>query len=107
MSRSYERKFDQGKLRYDLLPWDSVEQVVDILTYGAEKYDAESWQLVDDANNRYFAALLRHLIAWKQGEITDEESGRLHLAHVATNALFLLWFNLQEETNGSSTSTST
>jgi hypothetical protein len=94
--RSFERKFDNGKLQWDLLPWDSVEQIVDILTYGAEKYSAESWKLVDDASNRYFAALLRHLIAYKQGEDVDQESGKLHLAHVATNALFLLWFNMQE-----------
>jgi hypothetical protein len=96
MSRSYDHKFDQGKLRYDLLPWDCVEQVVDILTYGAKKYEAEDWKIVDDASNRYFSALLRHLIAYKQGEDTDQESGKLHLAHVATNALFLLWFNMQK-----------
>ena len=92
--RDYSRKFDNGKLRWELLPWDSVEKVVDILTYGAEKYEEESWKKVDDAENRYFAALLRHLIAYKQGRDIDSESGKLHLAHAATNALFLLWFNL-------------
>jgi hypothetical protein len=97
MSRSYDHKFDQGKLRYDLLPWDCVEQVVDILTYGAEKYAAEDWKIVDDAKNRYFSALLRHLVAYKQGEDLDQESGKLHLAHMATNALFLLWFNMQKK----------
>jgi len=102
MSRSYERKFDNGKLRWDLLPWDSVEQIVDILTYGEKKYDADSWKLVDDAENRYFSALLRHLIAYKQGEDIDQESSKLHLAHVATNALFLLWFNMQRDMSNQS-----
>ena len=95
--RSFERKFDNGKLRWDLLPWNSVEQIVDVLTYGEDKYSEDSWKQVDDAENRYFAALMRHLIAYKQGEDVDQESGRLHLAHVATNALFLLWFNKQEK----------
>jgi len=94
MSRSYERKFDYGKTRWDLIPWDCVEQVAEILTFGADKYDANSWQKVDDAESRYFSALLRHLIAYQQGEDLDQESGKLHLSHVATNALFLLWFNL-------------
>ena len=93
MSRNFERKFDSGKLRWDLLPWDSVEDVVDVLTYGEAKYSADSRQKVDDGQNRYFSALLRHLIAYKQGEDLDPESKKLHLAHVATNALFLLWFN--------------
>jgi hypothetical protein len=97
MSRSYEHKFDQGKTRWDLLPWECVEQVAEILTYGADKYAAEDWKVVDDAESRYFSALLRHLIAYKQGEDLDNESGKLHLAHMATNALFLLWFNMQKK----------
>ena len=32
------RKYDQGKLRYDLMPAKVLEQVVDVLTYGANKY---------------------------------------------------------------------
>ena len=31
-------KFDGGKLRYDLIPHDALEQFVRVLTYGAEKY---------------------------------------------------------------------
>ena len=41
------RKFDGGKMRWDLLPYDAVEKIVDILTYGAEKYDPNNWQPSD------------------------------------------------------------
>lgn len=39
-------KFDNGKLRYDLLPFASIDEVVKVLTFGAEKYVDNNWQLV-------------------------------------------------------------
>ena len=83
------RKFDSGKLRWDLLPFDVIEDVVDILTYGAEKYEPNNWQKV--AKERYIAALMRHLVAHLKGEILDQESGRSHLSHLLCNAVFLRW----------------
>lgn len=84
-------KFDEDKLRWDLLPLDCVEEVVKILTFGAKKYAPNNWQLVENAEDRYYAALLRHLVAHKKGETIDPESGLLHLSHVACNIIFLLW----------------
>ena len=86
-------KFDQGKPRWDLLPWDQVEDIVKVLTMGAKKYSDDNWQEVPDAKRRYFAAALRHLTAWKRGELTDPESGLPHLAHAACSLLFLGWFD--------------
>lgn len=94
--RGDPKKLDHGKLMWDLLPYESVEQIVDILTYGAEKYGAESWKTVKDAKDRYFAALMRHLVEYKKGNILDSESGKSHLAHAATNAIFLLWLEDNE-----------
>ena len=31
-------KFDDGKLRYDLLPFSVIDELVNILTFGAAKY---------------------------------------------------------------------
>ena len=89
------KKHDQGKLRYDLLPPELTEAVVEVLTYGANKYADNGWQNLDDFENRYYAALQRHLQAWRKGETHDEESKLPHLAHVATNSLFLLWNDQQ------------
>jgi len=82
-------KHDDGKLMWDLLPLDAVEQIVEIMTYGAKKYAPNNWQKV--RSNRYYAALMRHLVAEYKGEDYDIESGFLHLAHAACNILFLLW----------------
>lgn len=87
-------KYDSGKLRWDLLPWPAIQEVVHVMTFGASKYAPNGWRHVPGAKERYFAALHRHLYAWSEGERIDPESGLLHLAHVATNSVFLLWFEL-------------
>jgi hypothetical protein len=83
-------KHDAEKTRMDLWPPIALERVAEVLTYGARKYIPEGWRSVPDAKARYTAALLRHLTAVMKGEARDPESGLLHLAHVATNAAFLL-----------------
>jgi Domain of unknown function (DUF5664) len=84
------QKFDQGKARLDLVPWGAVMAVATVLTFGAIKYGPNSWQKVERFEGRYFAALLRHLVAWLRGERCDPESGLQHLAHAACCLLFLL-----------------
>jgi len=91
-----KHKFDGGKLRYDLLPVDAVESVVKVLTYGAEKYCDNGWKEVPNAIERYYAALLRHLVAWRKGEEIDLESGLKHLEHAACNIVFLLEFTKRD-----------
>ena len=103
------KKFDDGKLRWDLLQLDCVEDVVKILSFGSKKYSDNSWQQLDNAEDRYFAALMRHLIASRMGEKIDSESGMSHLAHIACNIHFLQWLekhkeNVQNETSGVHTS---
>lgn len=86
-------KYDGGKPRMDLLlsgcP-QAITQVAEILTFGAQKYAAHSWQTVPQGSERYLAALLRHLTAHAGGEDKDPESGMSHLAHAACNAMFIL-----------------
>lgn len=82
-------KYDKDKLRWDLLPWDAIEKIVEIMTYGAKKYEPNNWQKVN--KERYYAAMMRHYVAEWKGEDNDKESELLHLAHMACNAVFLLW----------------
>ena len=83
------RKFDSGKLEYGLLPPQALKATVEILTFGAQKYERDNWQYVPDAKRRYFDALNRHLWAWKEGEQLDPESGKHHLAHAMCCLMFL------------------
>lgn len=90
-------KFDHEKLRWDLIPMECVEEIVKVLTMGSVKYGPNNWQLVEDAEERYYAALLRHLSAWRQGEHKDPESGLSHMSHVLCNAIFLSWFEIDKK----------
>lgn len=90
MSQGY--KNDAGKPRMSLLPTRGLFAISKVLGFGAEKYGAHNWQLVDNAPERYADALLRHVFAWTGGETNDPESGLNHLAHAGCCILFLLHF---------------
>lgn len=76
-----------------------MQQVIDVLAYGDEKYKAEdgaNWRRVPNAKIRYMSAFHRHYIdGWCAGETHDKETGKHHLAHAITNLMFLLWFEIR------------
>lgn len=89
-------KHDDGKARWDLLPFGAMSRAVDVLTFGARKYAPNNWQKVPDARERYYAAALRYPTAWWGGEGLDRDSNLPHLAHAACCVLFLLAFDVGE-----------
>ena len=95
---SHGKKYDSGKPKLYLLPPKSINEVGKVLTFGAEKYDPHNWRKVDDLQNRYSSAALRHIFAHIDGEDADEETGLSHLAH----AICCLMFKLEDELIGES-----
>jgi hypothetical protein len=87
-------KYDGEKPDYSLVPFQAMDEVVKVLTYGAAKYDRFNWEKVEP--RRYQAAALRHISAYMQGEKIDPESGINHLAHAVCSLLFLTDFDLRE-----------
>ena len=77
------------KTRYDLIPWCAVGEIADVLAYGADKYTANNWCRGTNWG-RYFAALCRHVFAWRAGEDKDPETGFSHLAHAGCCLIFLM-----------------
>lgn len=90
------RKDDQGKLRWRLVPWRPMMEVVKVLNAGADKYGEHNWTLVPNANSRYWDAMMRHIMAWTHGEKNDPEDGLNHLAHAICCLLFLMWFDNED-----------
>lgn len=82
-------KHDEHKNRLDLIEPEFIEGVGEVLTFGADKYEENSWQSVENGENRYYGAAMRHLLAYRKGEKLDPESGLSHLHHVACNMMFL------------------
>lgn len=89
-------KYDDGKLQYGLLPTKALKGIVEILTFGAQKYSPNNWRKVPDQRRRYFDAAQRHLWAWKDGEENDPESRKNHLAHALCCLMFLLEKDLEK-----------
>ena len=84
-------KDDDHKIRLDLIPPEVIMEIGKVLTFGAIKYAPNNWQQLPNFNRRYYAAALRHLMAWRMGEDFDKESGLLHLSHALTCLAFLTW----------------
>ncbi len=84
------KKFDEGKTRYDLIPFHALEEITKVLTYRAEKYDDNDWRHVNPWQPRYLRAALGHIMDWARGEVNDQESGLHHLAHAACSIMFLI-----------------
>ena len=80
-----------GKLRYDLLPISSLEELCKVYTYGVEKYGVDNWK-IGLSYMTCFGSIIRHLFEWVQGVDVDRESGCKHLAHVAWWCFALMWY---------------
>ncbi len=93
-------KYDGGKPRWSLMPWDPLALVNEIVEYGAKKYDPlppDNWKRVENGAQRYFDAMMRHAVAYARGERVDSESGKHHLAHAACCALFALYHDTRAQ----------
>lgn len=84
------RKYDGGKLRYDLIPVLALEEMVKGLTYGTIKYDDNNWVKVPEGRKRYMAATLRHIQEYRKGNLWDEEQDIHHLAAAMNNLSFIV-----------------
>jgi hypothetical protein len=91
-------KLDSGKNRIDLIfngmPL-ALKAIAEVATFGANKYSEDGWQHVPDGIKRYTAAMDRHRL--ETGK--DPDSGLLHDAHLAWNALARLELKLRKNEN--------
>ena len=92
------KKYDGEKPKMYLLPPKALTEVAKVLTFGANKYDENNWKKLDNLQNRYSGAALRHIFAHMDGEEFDDETGLDHLAH----AICCLLFKLEAKLDGTS-----
>lgn len=92
-------KLDAGKCRIGLIMHGfprALLAVGDVGTHGAAKYTRDGWVKVPDGVERYTDAMYRHLLAEGRAELVDRDSGLLHAAHAAWNALARLELMLRD-----------
>ena len=82
-------KFDEGKLRFDLIPVIPLMEVARLYTIGAQKYQDRNWEK-GIKWSRIASALQRHWWKYWGGELYDQEDGQHHLSSVIWCALTLM-----------------
>lgn len=99
------KKFDGGKspLTQGCLSYfpSALQAVAIVSEYGKDKYETtfaeRHWYYVPGAVERYADGLSRHIVKETLEGLHDDESGLLHAAHAAWNALARLELLLENE----------
>jgi hypothetical protein len=79
----------------------AVLAVAAVSDHGAKKYTWRGWESVPGGIDRYGDALVRHMAMEYVGPLHDADSGLLHAAHAAWNAMARLELILREQEAGS------
>ena len=92
-------KFDDDKVRLELLPPELLYAIATILTFGAKKYADRNWEL-GMSWSRVFGAMMRHMWCWWGGKLPtnksflfgdlDTETNYSHLWHAGCCVAFLI-----------------
>ena len=77
--------------RFDLIPFDALEELARVYGIGASKYEDDNW-LRGYRWRLSLGALMRHVARFMLGEDRDPETGCLHLAHAAWHCLTVITF---------------
>ena len=90
-------KLDAGKIMAGVLADfpRALKAVAEVGSFGARKYSRGGWQSVPQGVERYTDAFWRHLIESSINPV-DTDSGLLHDAQIAWNALAVLELKLRQ-----------
>lgn len=85
-------KFDNGKPSISLVPPEAIVAAANVYGFGASKYGENNWR--DDLDkfpySRHYNSIMRHMLAWHNGEDIDPESGLPHTHHALTQMMILI-----------------
>lgn len=96
MSDDKGMRFNDGKAKWHLVDFDSLEVMVKVLEYGATKYPEDNWKKGLNPTE-VLESLQRHLISLFNGEQIDKESKLPHIGHVLCNAMFFSYLTRKKD----------
>ena len=92
-------RFNEGKRKWSLVHYKSLEPLVEVLEFGAKKYGEFNWQKGLD-KKEILESMMRHLASLMDGEQNDKESGLHHIGHIMCNAMFYEYFKSKDYPDG-------
>ena len=90
LSPEQANRYNEGKLQWDLMHLSSFEPMIRVLEFGAKKYEKDQWKKGFPIRQIY-NSLIRHMIAFMNGEDNDPESGLPHIGHIQCNIMFMAY----------------
>lgn len=88
-------RYNNGKPKWGLVEFKSLEPMVKVLEYGCTKYEKDNWKKGLDTTE-ILESLSRHLFALMSGEEVDSESQLPHIGHIMCNAMFYQYHKNKE-----------
>ena len=80
----------------DMFPPECMAAIMEVFDEGAKKYSRDNWRTAPYfKRDNIVKSLFRHQQAIADGQLYDSESGKLHSAHIAVNAIFQLYYDLK------------
>lgn len=94
MEENIGKRFNAGKPQWSQLDMKSFEGACQVMMFGEAKYGRDNWRKGHPVRD-LCDSLMRHLVAFMDGEDIDSESGLHHMDHAISNAMFIK-YNLRE-----------
>lgn len=93
-------RFNEGKIQTREIDPNFILGIGEVLTKSRAKYEHFNWAKKTNFSVPY-ESLMRHLMAFQNGEDFDSETQSHHLLHAATNIMFLYYhaINNSEESD--------
>lgn len=88
IGESKSLRFNEGKPQFSHLSPEFILEMMEVMTASNKKYPYLNYTKAQDVRTAS-DSLMRHYLAFQNGEDNDAESGKHHLAHVATNAMII------------------
>lgn len=91
-------RHNQGKLKWSVIDFKSLEPLVRVRTWGDNTYGSDNWKKGMD-KKEILESLMRHLVSLIDGELYDLQTNELHIGHIMANAMFWSYYHRKEEEN--------
>jgi hypothetical protein len=93
------RRDNLGKRKWSYVNFQSLEPMIEVLEFGAEKYSPHNWKK-GFPKEEILESMQRHLAKLFDGEDIDQESGLHHIGHIMCNAMFYSYMINKDSKDG-------